>query len=79
MADFSILLICKFRQYKVVNIANFVYYGKTQMDLTSVITYGISQDEVQITFDLSVIFQDRHFGAFPMDFFELIFRRTQKF
>ena len=32
MADFSILLICKFRQYKVVNIAYFVYYYKTRMD-----------------------------------------------
>ena len=28
MADFSILLICKFRKYKVGNISNFVYYGK---------------------------------------------------
>ena len=33
VADFSILLICKFRQYKIVNIANFVYYGKTQMEV----------------------------------------------
>ena len=31
MADFSILLICKFRQYKVVNIANFVYYGTIEL------------------------------------------------
>ena len=29
MADFSILLICKFRQYRVVNIVNFVHYEKT--------------------------------------------------
>ena len=31
VADFFILLICNFRQYKVVNIANFVYYGKTRI------------------------------------------------
>ena len=31
MVDFSVLLICKFRQYKVVNIANFVYYEKTRI------------------------------------------------
>ena len=31
MTDFAILLICKFRQYKVVNIVNFVYYGKTRL------------------------------------------------
>ena len=33
MADFSILLICKFRQYKVVNIANFVYCKKTRLGI----------------------------------------------
>ena len=31
VTDFSILLICKIRQYKVVNIANFVYCGKTRL------------------------------------------------
>ena len=35
VADFSFLLICKFRQYKVVNTANFVHYGKTQMAIPS--------------------------------------------
>ena len=31
VVDFSSVLICKFRQHKVVNIASFVYYGKTQL------------------------------------------------
>ena len=30
--NFSISHILKFRQYKNVNIANFVYYGKTRLD-----------------------------------------------
>ena len=29
--DFCILLIFKFKQYKNVDVANFVYYGKTPM------------------------------------------------
>ena len=31
MTDFSMNLIFKYKQHKNVNIANFVYYGKTRM------------------------------------------------
>ena len=34
------LLICKFRQYKVVIIANFVYYRKTQLEYTVTLGNG---------------------------------------
>ena len=32
VTDFSIHLILKFKQYQNANIANFVYYGKTQIN-----------------------------------------------
>ena len=52
VTDFSIYLIFKFKQYKNVNIANVVYYGKTRLfdGLFTIASIELSQNSPPIRF-----------------------------
>ena len=53
MTDFSISFFLKNKQNKKANIANFVYYGKTQVPVSVTVTVIESFDENRPSFLLS--------------------------